>query len=107
MKIYVIRHGQTNWNKERKIQGHTDIELNEEGIKQAEKAYEDIRKLKIDMVICSPLKRTRKTAEIITKDRNCPIIYDESLIERGFGMLEGIVITEQMEEELKRRKSFR
>ena len=38
MKFYIIRHGQTNWNKEGRIQGKTDIELNEEGIKQAEEA---------------------------------------------------------------------
>ena len=89
MKIYVIRHGQTDWNVAGKCQGMTDIELNNTGIEQAKKASEQFKNYKIDLIICSPLKRTRKTAEIINEAINCQIISDERIIERGFGNVEG------------------
>ena len=91
MKIYVIRHGQTNWNIEGRIQGKTDIELNTEGTKQALKIKSIIKDYNIDLIISSPLKRARKTAEIINEALNCPIIFDKSLEERGYGIIEGQV----------------
>ena len=91
MKIYVIRHGQTNWNVEGRIQGKTDIELNTEGTKQALKIKSIIKDYNIDLIISSPLKRARKTAEIINEALNCPIIFDKSLEERGYGIFEGQV----------------
>ena len=57
MKVYVIRHGQTDWNLAQKTQGKTDIELNETGIKQAIKAKDEINKCDIDLIYCSPLKK--------------------------------------------------
>lgn len=90
MKLYVIRHGQTDWNLVGKTQGKTDIELNETGIKQAIEAKEKINKCNIDLIYCSPLKRTIKTAEIINEDIKCKIIYDKALEERGFGEFEGL-----------------
>ncbi len=89
MKIYVMRHGQTDWNVEGKAQGRTDIELNNTGIEQARQAKEQIEKYKIDLIICSPLKRARKTAEIVNETANCKIINDERIIERSFGCMEG------------------
>lgn len=89
MKFYIIRHGQTNWNKKGKIQGKTDIELNEEGIKQAEEAKRILKDYPIDMIVSSTLKRARKTAEIINEAKNVPIIFKEALEERGFGEFEG------------------
>lgn len=89
MKFYIIRHGQTNWNKEGRIQGKTDIELNEEGIKQAEEAKRILKDYPIDMIVSSTLKRARKTAEIINEAKNVPIIFKEALEERGFGEFEG------------------
>lgn len=70
MKIYVLRHGQTSWNVDRKIQGKQDIELNEVGIKQAYSAKGKFNKLNIDLIMCSPLKRTKQTADIINEDKN-------------------------------------
>lgn len=67
MKFYVVRHGQTDWNAEGRIQGKTDIELNETGIEQARQLKELIKDYNIDLIISSPLKRTRKTAEIINE----------------------------------------
>lgn len=89
MKILLTRHGQTDWNVLRKVQGRTDIELNETGIKQAEIAKEKLKNYDIDLIISSPLKRAQKTVEIIGKDKNIPIIIDEALIERAFGKYEG------------------
>ena len=89
MKFYIIRHGQTDWNKKGKIQGKTDIELNEEGIEQAREATKKLENCDIDVIISSPLKRARKTAEIINETKNVPIIFKEELEERGFGEFEG------------------
>lgn len=89
MKLYVIRHGQTDWNVAGKCQGMTDIELNSTGIKQAEQTRNEITNYKIDLIICSPLKRARKTAEIINEVTNCKIIFDERIIERCVGEIEG------------------
>ena len=59
MKLYVIRHGQTDWNLIGKIQGQTDIKLNQTGITQAEKVRDEIEKYDFCLIICSPLKRAK------------------------------------------------
>ena len=89
MKIYVTRHGQTDWNVQGKTQGRTDIELNEVGIKQAKQTKEELKNVDIDLIICSPLKRAKQTAEIINEGRNIQIIFDNQIIERNFGEFEG------------------
>ena len=89
MKIYVMRHGQTDWNIERKIQGRTDIELNETGKQQAKQAQKEVEKYNIDVILCSPLKRTKETARIVSEGKNIEIIYRDELLERNFGDLEG------------------
>lgn len=90
MVLYVVRHGQTEWNALAKVQGRADIELNEKGIEQAEETRKQLQDEKIDLIICSPLTRARQTAEIINRNRNIPTIYDEAIIERDFGEFEGI-----------------
>lgn len=89
MKLYVIRHGQTDWNLIDKIQGQTDIPLNKTGMIQAKEARDKIQKLDFDLIICSPLKRAKQTAGIINQNKNVEIIYDEALIERSLGSFEG------------------
>ncbi len=89
MEWYVIRHGQTDWNLENKVQGKADISLNTKGVEQAEKTKEKLENKKIDLIICSPLARAKETAQMINKDRNIPIIYDEQISERDFGEFEG------------------
>lgn len=89
MRLLLTRHGQTDWNVLGKIQGITDIELNEIGIKQAKNARNKLLDYDIDVIISSPLKRAKKTAEIIGKGRNIPIILDNGLKERAFGEFEG------------------
>lgn len=86
IKLYIVRHGKTNWNKEHIIQGLTDIPLNEEGIKDANILKNNINKLNIDICFSSPLKRAVETANIIY---NKDIVIDDLLIERAFGNYEG------------------
>ncbi len=85
MKIYIVRHGKTEWNVLGKMQGSTDIPLNEIGLKQAEMLKEKLEG-KFDLCFSSPLERAVVTAKIISgKD---PII-DDRLIERKMGQFEG------------------
>lgn len=89
MKLLLTRHGQTDWNVLGKIQGMTDTQLNETGIKQAQNTREKLLNEKIDLIITSPLKRAKKTAEIIGEAREIPLIEDNGIIERCFGKFEG------------------
>ena len=87
MKIYLIRHGEVNHNLY-KIYSNKDEDLNETGIKQAEKLKEKIENIEYDIVISSPLKRAKHTASIINI-KNKDIIVDERLKERDPGSLSG------------------
>lgn len=93
MNLYVVRHGETIWNQEKKVQGITDIPLTLEGIKNAEKLKELVSTLNIDVVISSPLKRARETAKILV-DSKLPINTDDRIKERDWGMNEGALIEE-------------
>lgn len=88
MNLYVMRHGQTNCNVERRYNCRLDEDINAKGIEQAEIAREKIKDLDIDLIICSPMLRTRHTCEIINVN-NIPVIYDDRLIEREGGILTG------------------
>lgn len=92
MKLYVVRHGLTDWNIQNKIQGLTDIPLNAAGVKQVTKLREKIRDMQFDICFASPLRRTMQTAQIITRGQ-CQIIPDSRIIERSFGDFEGVVLT--------------
>ena len=87
-KIYIVRHGKTDWNVKGLLQGATDIDLNEEGINQARELAKNLDFSKIDICFCSPLKRTKQTAEILVGNK-LKIIYDPMIVERGFGDYEG------------------
>lgn len=93
MKPYLVRHGQTDWNIQKQVQGVADIELNATGIQQAEALAAQIADagLQFDYVYASPLRRAQKTAQIITRNRS-DIIYDDRLVERSFGDLEGKIV---------------
>lgn len=90
MKLYLVRHGQTDWNIGKQLQGIADIPLNQTGIEQAQELQKHIKErgLYFDYCYASPLQRARKTAEIIT-DGQYEFIYDPLLVERGYGELEG------------------
>lgn len=101
MKIFYVRHGQTDWNLARRMQGgQTERPLNETGIKQAKESKKELENVKYDIVICSPMERAKQTAEIINQGRNMPIIIDERLRERKLGELEGNQITEECEKQI-------
>lgn len=85
MKIYVVRHGETNVNLENKINSLNNDDLNDNGVMQAKKLAKLIEKIEYDFIISSPLVRTKHTAELINiKNKN--IIYDNRMIERDAGI---------------------
>ena len=106
MLLYIIRHGITEWNAIKKVQGCVDIPLAEEGIRLARKTGEALKDVPFDICFTSPLKRARKTAELVLGKRagTVPIIEDSRIQEINFGVLEGSrfkdengnVISEQM-----------
>lgn len=96
MKIYLARHGQTDWNVEMRAQGRKDLPLNATGREQAEKMRDNIKDLELDAVYASPLKRAAETAEIATRGKH-RIIYDDRLVERSFGEYEGKIVKSWLE----------
>ena len=88
--LYIMRHGKTEWNALNKLQGRTDIPLNEKGRQMARAAGEEYRKVPFDVCYCSPLLRARETAEILLKGRDVPILFDDRLREMSFGVCEGM-----------------
>ena len=90
MKIYFVRHGQTDWNIQNRLQGSVDIPLNPTGINQAHILADKLNSIHFDLIISSPLSRALHTANIINENRNIPLMTETSLLERSFGCLEGI-----------------
>lgn len=84
--IYIIRHGQTDWNINGRYGGRIDVPLNEYGIEQAKKIREELKKISFDVVFSSPLIRAYTTAQIVC---DIDIIKDDRIIERSNGDLEG------------------
>lgn len=89
MEIYLFRHGETEWNKERKMQGRSDIPLNESGRALAAETAEALAGIPFDRAFSSPLKRAYETAEILLAGRGIPLETDERLMEISFGCCEG------------------
>jgi len=87
--FYFIRHGETDWNKQRLLQGSSDIPLNETGKEQAHLAAENSKHLPIDLIVSSPLSRALETAEIINKEFDVDLIIDDRLAEKHYGVFEG------------------
>lgn len=89
MLIYIIRHGETEWNTKKLLQGATDIPLNENGMEVAKLTSEALKDVPFDLIFTSPLQRAKKTAQIICADREIPIIEEPRLREISFGPYEG------------------
>lgn len=89
MKLYLLRHGQTDWNLTWKMQGRTDIPLNQKGLEQAQKAARELKNIPFDLILSSPLIRAKKTAETIAEPHNIKVLPEELLIEMSFGIHEG------------------
>lgn len=101
--IYFVRHGQTDWNFAKKLQGQVDIELNSKGIEQAYQTKEKLKSIKFDKIFCSPLKRTVQTCKIITNQK---FELDERIMERSFGEFEGLVKSYEDFWDLNKNQSF-
>ena len=91
MKLYFIRHGQTDWNIVKRLQGATDIPLNENGEELARRTGEGMKDIPFDLIYTSPLKRAFRTAELVRGNRDIPIISDDRLREICFGDYEGLI----------------
>jgi alpha-ribazole phosphatase len=89
MNVILVRHGETTANADRLFCGHTDVELTEKGIMQANEAYEKLKKYDFDMIFSSDLKRAYETAKIINRDRKLKINVVPELREINFGEFEG------------------
>lgn len=91
IKITIFRHGETNWNKKKLIQGTTNIPLNITGLGQAFQLAEQLKGKKIDLILSSDLSRAHQTARVATKhlDKNIPFVISPKLRELNFGEYEG------------------
>lgn len=88
--IYVVRHGETEWNAMNKVLGRTDIPLNDTGIQQAHEIASALKDLNIEVFLCSPMIRARQTADVISGETGIDYKVDERLIEQDFGSFEGV-----------------
>ncbi|MBO4911366.1 MAG: histidine phosphatase family protein [Butyrivibrio sp.] len=90
MKIYLVRHGETEWNKKGLLQGREDIPLNDHGREQAKVLAEFFKDKPIDLIISSPLVRAHETAKIISNTAGAEIVTDDKLIEKDYGKATGM-----------------
>ena len=91
MKLYIIRHGETYWNIEGRMQGTKDSKLTEQGKKEALNLGENLKDTKIDCIYSSPLERAYDTSVLIRGEREIPIEIKSNLIEMNFGKWEGML----------------
>ncbi len=101
--FYVLRHGQTDWNAQARLQGSTDIPLNETGRAQARVAAEILDGLGITRIVASPLSRALETAQIVGAKLGLTPQIDARLIERNFGLFEGLTLDEVRRERIEMR----
>jgi len=92
--ILLVRHGETAWNAEKRLQGHLDIALNAEGERQAALLGAALAAEAIDFVVSSDLGRARQTAEAIARPRGATVAIDPTLRERCYGGFEGLLYSE-------------
>lgn len=89
-RMILIRHGETDWNIQHRVQGHVDIPLNDNGLQQAKRVAERMRSEVIDALYSSDLQRAKRTAEIIAEYHCLDVQIDPRLRERNYGQLEGL-----------------
>ncbi|HXV28665.1 MAG TPA: histidine phosphatase family protein [bacterium] len=88
-QLFLIRHGETAWNRKKRYQGQTDISLTQDGRDQARDMARALKSVKIDMIYSSSLKRARQTALILSKEVGVRPVWDARLRELHFGAWEG------------------
>ncbi|MBQ3946407.1 MAG: histidine phosphatase family protein, partial [Alphaproteobacteria bacterium] len=85
-KFYIVRHGQTDYNKEHKLQGRLDTPLNETGMEQAKTIAESLKDIHFDVIYYSPLTRAKQTTdELIKTHSEAKVLEAKEIIERDFG----------------------
>jgi broad specificity phosphatase PhoE len=95
--IYLVRHGETNWNINQIIMGHEDSPLTEKGINQAKSTAKEFKGINFEAIFSSDSLRARKTAKIIKEDRNITIKNTKLLRERHYGKFEGVTVSKYKE----------
>ena len=94
MEILLIRHGETAWNRERRMQGHIDTPLNDEGLRQARALGAALTREKPDVIYSSDLQRARTTAQAVADAHDMNVQLDADLRERCYGAFEGLMYEE-------------
>ena len=94
VKLWLVRHGRTAWNSEGRIQGQTDLPLDELGWQQAQLVAVRLKNIAVAAIYSSPLQRARQTAEMIGAALNLPITFDDRLKEYDFGAVSGLTWTD-------------
>ncbi|PSL00743.1 putative phosphoglycerate mutase [Murinocardiopsis flavida] len=93
-RVILLRHGQTDWNADKRFQGHSDIPLNEAGLRQARHAAGLLVSLRPDAIVASDLKRAAATAYELAERTGLPVEFDKGLRERSGGSWEGLTRSE-------------
>lgn len=88
--LLLVRHGETDWNAEGRLQGHTDTSLNDYGRRQAAALADELAGDGIDVVYSSDLSRARETAEIVAARLGLPVVLEPDLREKNWGSWEGL-----------------
>jgi probable phosphoglycerate mutase len=92
--VLLVRHGETAWNAERRLQGHLDIALNPQGVRQAAAVARALAGIHIDAIVASDLQRASQTAQAIATAHQLPVQIDRTLRERCYGGFEGLLYSE-------------
>jgi len=100
-ELLLVRHGETDWNAEGKLQGHTDRPLNDYGRRQAQALADRLAGESIDAVYASDLSRARETAEILGEQFGLAVVVDPDLREKNWGNWEGLTSEERLHVEFK------
>lgn len=98
--IYFVRHGETDYNKENRVQGWHESVLTNQGILQAQNVAKELSLIKFDTIYSSPLKRTQDTAQIINHFQNVEILTDERIKERFAGNRENTLFYSHTKDEI-------
>jgi broad specificity phosphatase PhoE len=88
--LLLVRHGETDWNADGRLQGHTDRPLNDYGRRQARELAARLTGDAVDAIYASDLARARETAEIVGAELGLPVVLDADLRERNWGTWEGL-----------------
>jgi broad specificity phosphatase PhoE len=94
MRLILVRHGATDWNQQRRVQGLSNLGLNETGIKQAEALAQSLKDVKIDAIYTSPLRRAQETARAISRFHQVEVVTLDGLKELDVGEVDGLTYEE-------------